>query len=206
MPWITGTALGKSLMFAFGNGYFTNMVYEKADWDFKGVTLDDALKAAEEKTARALNAADTDLSKFNARGGKLIIYHGWNDPAISALNSIDYYEGVVKKMGKPKTEAFTRLYLVPGMVHCSDGPGANSFGEGFSGPPDAQRNISLALEQWVEKGTAPGAVTATKYVNDEENSGVKMTRPLCPYPQVANYRGSGDTNDARNFVCAPPGK
>lgn len=206
MPWITGTAPGRSLLFAFGNGYFTNMVYEKADWNFKSVTPDEALKAAEEKTARTLNAVDPDLSKFSGRGGKLLVYHGWNDPAISALNSIDYYQSVVKKMGKPKVEAFARLYMVPGMLHCGDGPGANSFGEEPGGPADAQRNIKLALEQWVEKGAAPGALTATKYVNDEESDGVKMTRPLCPYPEVAKYKGSGDTNDAKNFGCAAPGK
>jgi len=206
MPWITGPAVGRSLLFAFGGGYFTNMVYEKADWNFKSVTLDEALKTADEKTARALNAVDPDLSKFSTRGGKLILYHGWNDPAISALNSIDYYESVVKTMGKPQAEAFTRLYMVPGMLHCSDGPGANSFGEGPGGPADGQHNINVAIEQWVEKGTAPGALTATKYVNDEENEGVKMTRPLCPYPQVAKYKGSGDTNDAKNFVCATVSK
>jgi tannase/feruloyl esterase len=206
LPWITGTAMGRSLMFAFGGGFFTNMVYENADWDFKSVTLDQALKTADEKTARNLNAVDPDLSKFSGRGGKLIVYHGWNDPAISALNSINYYESVVKKMGQPKAEAFARLYMVPGMLHCGDGPGANSFGEGPGGPPDPQRNITLALEQWVEKGAAPGALTATKYVNDEEHEGVKMTRPLCPYPQVAKYKGVGDSNDRKNFVCAAASK
>src|SRR5262249_27616409 len=129
LVWITGLQPGKSLLFAFGKGYFANMVYEKADWSLEGLSLDEALKAAEEKTARNLDAVDADLTKFNARGGKLIIYHGWNDPAISALGSIGYYESVLKKMGKTKTEGFSRLYLVPGMLHCGDGPGANSFGE-----------------------------------------------------------------------------
>ena len=181
-------------------------MYEKADWNYKDANLDAALKLAEEKTARKLNATDTDLSHFKARGGKLILYHGWNDPAISALNTVDYFERVVKKMGRPGTESFTRLYLLAGMQHCGSGPGPNSFGEWSGDSADPQRNISLALEQWVEKGIAPGAVIATKYVNDEERDGVKMTRPLCAYPQVAQYKGSGDTNDAKNFICVAASK
>jgi len=203
-PWITGAAPGKSLLFAFGTGYFSNMVYEKADWNYKDAKLDELVKAADEKTEKSLNATDADLSRFKARGGKLIVYHGWNDPAISPLNTIDYYGSVVEKMGKAGTEAFARLYMVPGMQHCGGGPGANAFGENgpVLGGKDAQHNISLALEQWVEKGVAPGAVIATKYENDDQAKGVKMTRPLCPYPQVAKYKGNGDTNDAANFVCA----
>src|SRR5256712_2081286 len=153
--WITGSAPGKGLLFTFANGFFSNMVYGKADWDYKTANLDQAVQAADDKTARTLNATDPHLEPFKARGGKLILYHGWNDPAISALNTIDYYETVVKKMGKPKVEVFTRLYMVPGMLHCSDGPGANFFGEEPGGPADAQHNIKLALEQWVEKATAP---------------------------------------------------
>lgn len=202
LPWITGLEPGKSLLFAFGGGYFTNMVYEKTDWSPLRVNLDDALKAAEEKTGRSLNAVNPDLTRFSSRGGKLILYHGWNDPAISALGTIDYYESVAKQMGRPKVQAFTRLYLVPGMLHCGDGPGATAFGEGLNAPADARQNVKVALEQWVEKGVAPETLTATKFVNDEQSNGVKMTRPLCPYPQTPKYKGSGDTNDARNFVCA----
>ena len=207
LPWITGPELGKSLLFAFGGGFFSGMVYEQANWSVQGASLDEALKTAEEKTGRVVDAVDADLTKFNGRGGKLILYHGWNDPAISALGTIDYYKSVVQKMGRPKVESFTRLYLVPGMLHCGDGPGATVFGEGLGGgPADAQHDIHTALEQWVEKGKAPGPLTATKFVNDEETAGVKMTRPLCAYPQTAKYKGSGDTNDAKNFVCAAPGK
>jgi feruloyl esterase len=206
LPWITGPELGKSLLFAFGGGYFSGMVYEQANWRFQGVSLDEALKTAKEKTGRNLDAVDADLTKFNANGNKLILYHGWNDPAISALGTIDYYESVVKKMGRPKVESFTRLYLVPGMLHCGGGPGATSFGEGFQASPEPEKNINLALEQWVEKGKAPGPLTATKFVNDEESGGVKMTRTLCPHPQAAKYKGSGETNDAKNFVCAAPSK
>ena len=200
--WITGAAPGKSLLFAFGGGYFSNMVYEKADWNYKEVSVDEAVKAADEKTARYLNATDANLAAFKARGGKLILYHGWNDPAISALNTIHYYNDVVSKMGAKEAQAFTRLYMVPGMQHCAGGPGPDAIGQGGAGAKDAQHNVALGLEQWVEKGIAPNTIVATKYGGDNSTKGVKMTRPLCAYPQVAKYKGSGDSNEANNFVCA----
>ena len=200
--WITGAAPGKSLLFAFGVGYFSNMVYEKANWNYRDAKIDEALKAAEGKTEKILNATDPNLTAFKARSGKLILYHGWNDAAISALNSINYFNRVARKMGQAETNEFARLYMVPGMQHCGGGPGANSFGQGRVFEKDPQHNMELALEQWVEKGTAPSAIVATKYVDDDPAKGVKLTRPLCPYPQEAKYKGSGDTNDAANFVCS----
>jgi hypothetical protein len=200
--WITGPAPGKSLLFAFSGGYFSNFIYEKADWNYKDAILDQAMKAADEKTARMLNATKADLAPFKARGGKLILYHGWNDPAISALNTVNYYNDVVSKKGARETDAFVRLYMVPGMQHCSGGPGTDSFGQGATAVRDAQHNVELALEEWVEKGSAPAAIIATKYDGGDPAKGVKMTRPLCPYPQIAKYKDSGDTNDASNFVCA----
>ena len=164
------------------------------------------MKAADEKTAKILNATDPNLKAFKARGGKLILYHGWNDAAISALNTINYYNDVVRKMGARKSEAFARLYMVPGMQHCSGGPGTDSFGQGVADARDAQHNVETALEQWVEKAIAPNVIVATKYQGRGASTGVKMTRPLCPYPQIAKYRGAGDTNDAANFVRTPDSK
>jgi hypothetical protein len=204
--WITGAAPGKSLLFAFSGGYFSNIVYEKADWNYKDANVDQAMKAAEEKTARILNATEANLVAFKARGGKLILYHGWNDPAISASNTVNYYNEVVSRMGGPETEAFARLYMVPGMQHCNSGPGPDSFGQGGGGAKDAQHNMPMALEQWVEKGTVPNAIVATKYEGGDPAKGAKMTRPLCPYPQIAKYKGKGDTNDAGNFVCTAENK
>ncbi len=200
--WITGQEPGKSLLFAFGTGYFSNMVYGKADWNYRNTKVNDGLKAADAKTSKILNATDPNLAAFKGRGGKLILYHGWNDAAISALNTINYYNSVASKMGQAQTDAFSRLYMVPGLQHCGGGPGANSFGQLGQGAPDAQHNIEVALEQWVEQGIAPSEIVATKYVDDDPAKGVKFTRPLCPYPQVAKYKGAGDTNDAANFVCA----
>jgi feruloyl esterase len=207
-PWITGKTPGSDFMLFFGKQYFANMVYDQADWDYKTFHVDQATKTADEKTARALNAIDPDLKPFRARGGKLIMYHGWGDAAIPAPNTIDYYNTVVAKLGRRKTDEFARLFLVPGMQHCGGGPGANSFGQRGTAPPfDPEHNIYMALEQWVEKGVAPSQVIATKYVDDSNpEKGVKMTRPLCAYPLVAKYKGAGDTNDAANFVCAPGNK
>jgi Tannase and feruloyl esterase len=201
-PWITGAAPGKSLLFAFGVGFFSNMVYAKADWDYKKGKIDE-LEAAADKMAKIFNATDPDLAAFRARGGKLILYHGWNDPAISALNTLDYYHSVVKAMGPTATDSFVRVFMVPGMQHCAGGPGADSFGQGgLIFAKDPQRNIRLALEKWAEGDRAPESVIATKYVSEQDASrGVKMTRPLCAYPQVAKYKGSGSVNEAENFVC-----
>jgi feruloyl esterase len=203
--WITGEGPGKSLLFAFGEGFFANMVYEKSDWDYKKANLDEAVAAADKKFSNVLNATETNMKPFESRGGKLIIYHGWNDSAISALNTINYYESVESKMGKQEADSFLRLYMVPGMQHCGGGPGPDIFGQmGFSTSNDPQHNIYMALEQWVEKGAAPSTIIATKQSGEGAAAGVKMTRPLCAYPQIAKYKGIGDTNDAANFVCAAP--
>ena len=206
--WITGSAPLRSTSFFFGSQYFSNMVYERADWDYKTFNFAEATKLAESKTAAVLNAVDPNLTAFKGRGGKLIIYHGWNDPAIPALNTINYFESVTKRMGGRDSDAFLRLFMAPGMAHCAGGPGPNVFGQ-LAGMPaeDPEHNIYRLLEQWVEKGIAPDRVTAIKYKDDRNpTQGVKMTRPLCAYPKVAKYKGSGDSNDAANFVCAPPGK
>jgi hypothetical protein len=203
--WITGQTPGKSLLFAFGGGYFSDMVYDKADWDYKKANLDEAVAASDRKFSGVLNATETNLKPFESRGGKLIIYHGWNDAAISALNSINYYEAVESKMGKQDADSFLRLYMVPGMQHCGGGPGPDVFGQlGFSSSNDPQHNMYLALEQWVEKGAAPSTVIATKQSGEGVSAGTLVTRPLCAYPQVAKYKGSGDTSDAANFVCGAP--
>jgi feruloyl esterase len=177
------------------------MVYEDSNWDAKTFSVDAGLKEAQAKTAGALDAVNPDLKAFKARGGKLIVYHGWNDPAIPAVNTVNYYESVIAKIGQKEADSFVRLYMVPGMQHCDNGPGADSFGQvGQLIFNDPQHSVDAALEQWVEKGTAPDAILASKYSEDAQHA-LKMTRPLCAFPQAAKYKGNGDTNDAANFIC-----
>jgi feruloyl esterase len=185
--WITGSMPGRSLAFGFGNNFFTNIVYEDKAWDYRKFDPDRDVKKADEKTAAALNAIDSDLSKFRARGGKLILYHGWSDAAITPLNAIDYYKSIKDPSG------FVELFMVPGMQHCGGGPGPNNFGQGSPGASgDAEHDINAAVEHWVEQGAAPKRLIATRE---------GRSRPLCPWPQTAPYKGSGSTDDAANFEC-----
>jgi feruloyl esterase len=203
--WITGARPAASLEYGFGTGFFSNMVLDNASWDYRTFQLDHDLKLADDKLARTLNSTDPDLKRFKDRGGKLVIYHGWNDPAISPLNSIDYLHSVQAKMGAKQTDSFVRLYLVPGMLHCAGGPGPDSFGQNGLDSAEPDHSVSKALERWVENRQAPGSIIATRFKTDgNPASGVERTRPLCPYPQVAQYSGSGSTDDAANFKCAMP--
>lgn len=201
--WITGQAPARGLMALFGTGFFSYFVYEKPNWDYKTFSLATDVKAAEQKTAAALNATDPNLKPFASRGGRLILYHGWNDPAISAKNTVEYFNAVETKMGRA-ADSFMRLYMAPGVQHCGGGPGPDTFGQGFGATAtDPGHNMRLALEQWVEGGQAPSTIIASKFPNDDE-AHASMTRPLCPYPQTAKYKGRGDTNDAANFSCEKP--
>jgi feruloyl esterase len=116
-PWITGQERGRGALFSFGTQFFSDMVYEQTAWDYKTFNVDQATKLADAKTAHALNATDPNLESFRARGGKLIMYHGWGDAAIPAPNSIDYYKSVAAKLGQPAVDTFLRLFMVPGMQH-----------------------------------------------------------------------------------------
>ena len=133
-----------------------------------------------------LSPLDPDLRPFRKSGGKLILYHGWSDPGISALGTVAYYDQMVKAVGgQNDADSFTRLYMVPGMHHCGGGPGPNSF------------DMLPVLEAWVEKGVAPTSVIASRSVNGK----TERTRPLCPHPQVARYDGQGSVDDAASFRC-----
>ena len=199
--WITGAGPGKSLQYGFGANFFKYMVFEDPNWDVKDFSVDHEMKVADDKVAQILNATDANLKRFKDRGGKLIIYHGWSDAAIPPQNAIDYYKSVVAKMGAKQADAFVRLYMVPGMQHCGGGPGPNSFGQVTPAESDAQHDVNRAVERWVEDGAAPTQLIATKYKGPNPESGVERTRPLCPYPQVAQWKGSGSTDDAANFTC-----
>ena len=195
-------------------GYFKYMVYGDPNWDWHTydfslpATFND-LYAASDFLSPSLEAMNPDLSAFRKAGGKMIMWHGWIDQNISPRNSIAYYESVkaatngryawdarnneevavdesVKgAMHHGQIEQYLRLFMVPGMQHCQGGPGTDTF------------DALGALEKWVEKGVAPKSIPAAHLTNGE----VDLTRPLCPYPQVARYNGKGDPNDAANFKC-----
>lgn len=201
--WITGPAPGKSLQFVFGTQFFANMIYNNASWDYHTFNIDRGLEAADQKMSSILNATDANLTRFKQRGGKLILYHGWNDAAIPASNTVNYYRSVQAKMGTENTVEFVRLYMVPGMQHCGGGPGPDTFGQLGVAGGDPQHDLGAALERWVEQGTVPDQIIATKYKSGPDpSSGVIRTRPLCPYPAVAHWNGKGSTDDAANFACA----
>ena len=204
--WITGPTPRTSALYVFSTNYFVNMVYDNKEWNYKDAVIADAYKAALAKTSQMLDATDPNLKPFAARGGKLILYHGWNDPAIPALNTIDYYNDVRATVGATIADSFVRLFMIPGMQHCLTGPGAIDIGQWempkAAVPDDTQHDVYLALEAWVEKGSAPESMTAAKYDQTAQPAKLQMTRPLCAYPKMAKYKGSGDTNHAENFTCA----
>jgi hypothetical protein len=201
-PWITGPAPDKSLLFAFGTGFYRNMVFSDPAWNYSTLSVDRDAKAADDRMGSILNATDPDLRRFSKRGGKLILYHGWSDAAIPAQNTIDYYQSVIGKMGARKTREFVRLFMVPGMQHCGGGAGPNSFGQWSVAQGNPQHDVAAALERWVEQGIAPEQIIAAKHKSSADPaSPVERTRPLCAYPMVARYKGSGSTDDAANFEC-----
>jgi feruloyl esterase len=203
MTWITGAAEPtQALQYFFATQAFKNMVHENPDWDYKTFDLEKDGKLAFEKLGPILNATDPNLTAFKARGGKMIIYHGWSDAALPPEATIKYFESVVGKMGQRETNEFLRLYMVPGMQHCNGGPAPDSFGATVTrGQSDADHDMTVALERWVEKGIAPDRVIAAKRQMVDGKSVETRTRPLCPYPQVARYKGTGSTDQAANFSC-----
>ena len=160
--------------------------YQNPNWDWRSWNLDRDLAATTEK-AGFIDVHTYDLSAFKARGGKLLLYHGWVDSGITPGKTVHFYKNVLAKMG-PKQDSWLRLFMMPGMQHCAGGPG-----------PDQFDKIAV-MERWRESGIAPDQILATRV----SGGTVEMTRPLCPYPQIAVYNGKGSTNDAANFSCKAP--
>ncbi len=204
--WVVGDDPGSSLSAQFVQNDFRYIVTGDPRWNVLTADVDAALTQSRQKSAADLDSADPDLSRFAGRGGKLILYHGWNDPAISPWNTIAYYRSVQQKMTPARVESFSRLYMVPGMEHCNGGPGPSAFGQlGIPSAKGPQYGLFDSLQAWVEKGAPENGVAATKYAPGEDGAMKPvMTRPLCAYPTIAKYKGSGDSNDAANFTCAQP--
>ncbi len=168
--------------------FFRLWVFNDPNWDLRTFDFDRDVAYADSKMA-VVNANDTNLRPFKAHGGKLVMYHGWADPVVPPEDGVRYYTLVEKAMGGPeKTKDFFRLFMAPGMGHCGGGPGPNTF------------DAVGALDKWVAQGTAPEKIVASH----STNGNVDRTRPLCPYPQVARWKGSGSTDEAANFTCVSP--
>ena len=169
--------------------YLRYAVFQDPKWDYMTFDFDSGVALADRIDDGVTRATDPDLRDFFRRGGKLLQYHGWSDPSISPLSSINYYNSVVDFMGgPPNVQDSYRLFMAPGMDHCGGGDGPNTF--------DSIR----AIEEWVEAGKAPDRIIAS-HIRDGKT---ERTRPLCPYPKVATYTGTGSTDDAANFSCSVP--
>jgi feruloyl esterase len=172
-------------VFPIGVNFFRDLVIRDASWNVAAFDLDRDLTRALAEDRAEITTTKTNLSPFVARGGKLLLWHGWTDAMIPAKNTIDYYDGVLADSGREAAGA-VRLFMLPGVDHCSGGEGTYSV------------DMLETIDAWVERGETPERIVARRPLQD----GARRTRPLCPYPQIARYRGTGSTDDERNFVCA----
>lgn len=189
--WIVGTGNGQSrgvpnLHFGFGTELYRYFVFDDPDWDYTSYDFSTWAQDVAQ-TAEVLDATDADLGRFRDGGGKIIFWTGWSDPALTALGTIDYYERVAA--GDATVRDYARLFMLPGVLHCGGGPGPDSV------------DWLTAIEDWVERATPPGRLLAAKL---GETGAPVLTRPVCPYPEVAVYEGTGTTDDEASFRCATP--
>jgi feruloyl esterase len=180
--WIVGTGPQGSLDYAFGTNFFKFIVFNDPSWDYTKYDLANYKKDTE-LTASYMNAADPNLDAFKSKGRKLILWHGWADPALTPLASLRYHEQVYAR--DPSARDYFRTFMMPGVLHCGGGTGPDTV------------DWAAIIADWVENGKAPERVVARKLAN----GAVTRSRPLCPYPQKAVYKGTGSTDDEANFVC-----
>jgi feruloyl esterase len=173
------------LGYLFAETFFRYLAFPEKRPDLALLSVDlDKSAPRLEPIRQMLNATDPDLTAFKDRGGKLLMTFGWADPALNPNMGVEYYESVMATMG-PGTRDFFRLFMMPGVFHCAGGPGC-----------DTVATLATVID-WVERGRAPATITAAKVVDGR----TIRTRPLCPYPEVARYKGSGSTDEAGNFAC-----
>ncbi|HZM96152.1 MAG TPA: tannase/feruloyl esterase family alpha/beta hydrolase [Vicinamibacterales bacterium] len=163
------------------------MILGDPAWDYRTtpVDFDRHVALADRSEIARLNASNPDISAYVRKGGKLILSGGWNNALVPAGAVLDYYNNVQARIGIEDTRKSVRLYMVPGMIECNGGPGTDTF------------DMLSVMRRWVERNESPDEVMASRV----EHGKVVRTRPLCPYPLVATYRGTGSPDEARNFVC-----
>ena len=174
-------------LFSIANDFFKYVIFRNPSWDYRTFNFDQDMDYARKVDNGTIDAVDPDLKRFFQRGGKLLQYHGWSDWQIAPLASVRYYQSVVNALGRGRVQDSYRLFMVPGMGHCGGGEGPSRL------------DLLSPLEDWVERGKAPVRIIGFRSINAKDR-----TRPLCPYPQVAKYKGSGSTDDAADFTCVAP--
>jgi Tannase and feruloyl esterase len=185
---VVNGANGAGVWTRFSETFLQYMAFSQKDETYKLSRLDmDKDPPRITSAAQILNATDPDLSAFQRHGGKIVMYFGWADPQLNPMMGVEYYEKVKERMG-PSTTDFFRLFMVPGMFHCGGGVGTSTF------------DVDTALVKWVESAAAPSQISASRIVDSK----VVRTRPLCSYPQVARYKGTGSVDEAANFSCVAP--
>ncbi|MFG5408717.1 tannase/feruloyl esterase family alpha/beta hydrolase [Piscinibacter sakaiensis] len=180
--------------------YWRLWSFENPQWNWWTFDYDRDVTFTDAKLGPLVDHTSADLSRFKARGAKAIVYQGWQDPVVNPIDTIAYVDRVKAAQGsQAEVDGFLRLFMVPGMGHCSGGAGATQFGNQGGASPvlSAERDVLMALDRWVTSGTAPDRLVASRVVGGN----VVRTRPLCAYPKKAVYGGSGSTDDAANFSC-----
>jgi Tannase and feruloyl esterase len=166
------------------------VLYKNPNWDWRKMNLTTDVAAIEKSYRNLIDATNPDMKPFFTHKGNLLLYHGWSDQAIAPGNTVNYYKSVVKDLGgETKASNDVRLFMVPAMAHCDGGEGPNNFDK------------MTAIQDWVEHGEAPETMITSRI---SRSGAVERTRPLCLYPKVAKYEGSGSIDDAANFTCALP--
>lgn len=186
--------VGGTEPFPVATSYFRQLVFaDQPNWDWRAMDYGRDVARSRTYGAELLNVPADGLKAFFARGGKLLLSHGWSDGLIPAHNTLAFYQALLKEIPADQREATLRLFMAPGMDHCSGGEGPSAF------------DTLAVIDNWASEGTAPERIVATRGPAMPGAPALPpLSRPLCPFPQIATYKGSGDTAAAENFTCAAP--